>query len=87
MIIEANPSLVQFVAVLIISGRPLDIAIQVATNSEATFSGRLSTEAKRVALQRAVPIPAGSPGAAMGNKTMAGQAISRVAKTISIPKR
>ena len=78
---EVNPSPVQFVAVRIMSGRPLDMAIHVAMNSEAMLSGKLSTEANNVALQRAVPIPAGRPGAAIVNKTMAGHVMSKVARS------
>jgi len=78
MIIAVKPSPVQFVAVRSMSGMPLDMAIQMATNSDAIFSGRLSTEAKKVALQSAVPIPAGRPGAAIVNRTIAGQAMSKL---------
>ena len=41
-------------------------------------SSRPSIDANKVELHKAVPIPAGSPGAAMVKRTIAGQATSKI---------
>ena len=59
----------QLVAVLNISGKPPDNAIQVVMKTVVCVSSKPNKDAKRVELHKAVPMPAGSPGAAIVNIT------------------
>ena len=81
-----NPSQVQFVAVLNISGKPPDNAIQVVINIVVCVSSKFNRDANKVELHKAVPMPAGNPGAAIVNNTIAGQATKRAVKVIGISK-
>ena len=81
-----NPSQVQLIAVLNISGKPPDNAIQVVMNTVVCVSFKSNKDAKRVELHKAVPIPAGNPGAAIVNNTIAGQATKRAVKVIGASK-
>ena len=65
---------------------PPESAIQVAMNSPCAWPSRPRMLAKRVALQSAVPMPAGSPGAATVNSTTAGQTASIIIQLNSMPK-
>ena len=81
-----NPSQVQLVAVLNISGNPPDNAIQVVMNTVVCVSSKPNKDAKRVELHKAVPMPAGNPGAAIVNITIAGHATNIAVQVIDVSK-
>ncbi len=78
-----KPSPVQFIAVRNMSGSPPDKAIHVAMKLALTGSSSPNIEENNVAAHRDVPMPAGRPGAAIVNKTRAGQAMNNIVQLIS----
>lgn len=77
-----NPSQVTLAAVRMVSGSPFVRATQVAMKLLFMGSSSSSMPANRVPLQKAVPTPPGSPGAAIVKRTRAGQATSIMVQVI-----